>query len=252
MEKVQDRINAAVEMIIQELLREQFATTEILSEKVGDGDICRRALTKLSRARAITKRVVEGSEGYPVDEWTFQNPDRFRGKGPLAVIDEVFGKAKGSGLIYGRYASLGARIKLTTPCLAGVPGKDGQLIFRRLNGKIWLMPCYFAAMFRDAARRADGLSDRARRAASKWIDFEEVLIDVHPTYEKLIAPEGKGIYIGESLPIGTEIPINMAIPTTQLTAEQAIDILHTAGKWVGFSLAKAKHGWGRFEVIKFK
>jgi len=242
----QDEINKAVETIIQELLQQQYATTQDLKEKVGDADACRRALVKLNRARAVTKRLSDTNE----DEWFFQNPDRFRGKGPLAVIEEIFGKTEATRLIYGKYVSLETKIKLTTPCLAGVPGEDGRLVFRRLDGKIWLMPGYFQAMFRDAARRTDGLSDRARNAASRWTDFEEVLLDNNVQHEKLIAPGGKGIFIGETLPVGTEIPIRMSFPTTQLAVEQAMNILHQAGKWVGFSIAKSRHGWGRFQVIK--
>ena len=245
----QEKMDRAVEAIIQELLDQQFSTTANLVEKVGDRDTCRRTLTKLSRARAITKRVSESPEG-PVDEWTFQNPDRFRGKGPLAVIQEIFGKAEGTRLIYGKYMVLETKIKLTTPCLGGTPGEDGKLVFRRLDGKIWLLPAYFQAMLRDGARRVDGLSDRARNAAGRWTDFEQVLLDVEVEHQKLIAPGGKGIYIGEALPVGTEISIRMSFPATQLTAEQVMQILHEAGRWVGFSVAKSHHGWGRFLVVQ--
>lgn len=244
----QEKMDKAVEIIIQELLDQQFSTTSNLVEKVGDRDTCRRTLTKLSRARAITKRVAESPEG-PVDEWTFQNPDRFRGKGPLAVVQEIFGKAEGTRLIYGGYKTLETKIKLTTPSLAGTPGEDGNLVFRRLDGKIWLQPAYFQAMMRDGARRVDGLSERARNAAGRWTDFEQVLLDTKVEYQKLIAPGGKGIYIGEALPVGTEIPLRMSFPTTALKAEELMQILHEAGRWVGFSVAKAHHGWGRFEVM---
>lgn len=243
----QEEINKAIEVIVQELVDQQYATTSALVERVGDKDTCRRALTKLNHVRAITKRVAESPEG-PVDEWTFQNPDRFRGKGPLAVLEEIFGKAKGTALIYGKYMTLEAKIRLITPSLAGLPGEDHGLVFRRLNGKIWLMPGYFQAMFREAARLTDGLSDRARNAAGKWTEFQTVFLDDGVEHQKLIAPSGKGIFISEALPIGTEIPIKMLFPATQLTVQQAMMILHKAGEAVGLSISKHRHGWGRFVV----
>lgn len=243
----QEEINKAVEVIVQELLDQQYATTSVLVEGVGDSDICRRAITKLNRARAITKRVVEGPEG-PVDEWTFQNPDRFRGKGSLAVLGEIFGKDESTRLIYGKYMPLEVKMRLTTPCLAGTPDENKGLVFRRLNGTIWLMPGYFQAMFREAARLTEGLSDRARSAAGNWTKFQTVFLDDNVEHQKLIAPGGKGIFIGEALPVGTEIPVKMLFPATQLTAQQAMMILHKAGEAVGFSIAKHKLGWGRFVV----
>jgi len=247
----QEKINKAVEIIVQVLLNEQYATTSDLAERVGDKDTCRRALTKLNRARAITKRVSESPDGSPVDEWTFQNPDRFRGKGPLAVLEEIFGKTEGTALVYGKYMTLETKIRLTTPSLSGQPGEDKNLVFRRLNGKIWLMPGYFQAMFREAARLTDGLSDRARSAAGKWTQFEAVFLDDdNVEHQTLIAPGGKGIFIGEALPVGTEIPVKMLFPATQLTAQQAMTILHKAGEAVGFSISKHKLGWGRFVVVE--
>lgn len=243
----QEEINKAIEVIVQELVDQQYATTSDLVEKVGDRDICRRALTKLNRARAITKRVSEGLGGSPVDEWTFQNPDRFRGKGPLAVLEEI-GKTEGTRLIYGKYMPLEPKIRLTTPCLAGLPDDDHNLVFRRANGKIWLMPGYFRAMFREAARLTDGLSDRARNAAGRWTEFETVFLDDNVEHHTLIAPGGKGIFIGEALPIGTEIPVKLRFPSTQVTAQQLMEMLHVAGEAVGFSIAKHKLGWGRFVV----
>jgi len=247
----QEEINKAIEVIIQELIDQQYATTSDLVEKVGDKDICRRALTKLNRARAITKRVSEGPGGSPVDEWTFQNPDRFRGKGSLAVLEEI-GKTEGTRLIYGNYMPLETKIRLTTPCLAGLPspGEDHNLVFRRVNGKIWLMAGYFQAMFKEAARLTEGLSEGARNAAWKWTRFEDVFLDDNVEHQTLIAPEGKGIFIGEALPIGTEIPVKMLFPSTRLTAQQVMMILHTAEKVVGFSIAKHTLGWGRFVVVE--
>ena len=247
----QEEINKAIEVIVQELVDQQYATTSDLAEKVGDRDICRRALTKLNRVRAITKRVSEGPSGSPVDEWTFQNPDRFRGKGPLAVLEEIFGKTEGTKLVYGNYMPLEIKLRLTTPCLAGLPVADSHnLVFRRVDGKIWLMSGYFRAMAKEATRFMEGWSDQARMAAGKWTEFQDVFLDDNVEHVTLIAPEGKGIYIAEALPIGTEIPIKMRFPSTKVTAQQLMELFHVAGEWVGFSIAKHRHGWGKFEVIQ--
>jgi len=243
----QEEIGKAIEVIVQELLEQQYATTQALKEKVGDPSICRRALTKLNRARAITKRVAESPEG-PVDEWTFQNPDRLRGKGPLAVLEEIFGQTEATRLVYGKYMTLETKIRLTTPSLAGLPDENRNLVFRRVNGKIWLMAGYFLAMAREAVRFTEGLSDRARNAVMKWTEFQDVFLDDNVEHVTLIAPGGKGIYIAEALPIGTVIPVKMRFPSTQVTAQQEMEVLHVAAVWVGFSIAKHRHGWGRFVV----
>ena len=160
--------------------------------------------------------------------------------------------------IYDSFAQAEGQPPVTLQPRAGVPDEDGNLVFRRVNGCVWLLPGYFASMMADAARTLDpALKEKERSAASRWLKFKHQFLDIKETgkpgveigSEKLIAPEGKGINYAESLPIGTEIPLEVKFPTTQLTAEQVMAVLEEAGEYVGFSIAKHHHGWGRFEVI---
>jgi len=245
---IEEKIKEAIEKIINRLLSTGSVPKDELTNLVGDESTCNRALTKLKQMKITTKILLDGKEA-----WQLMNPDRFRGTGLNALLMELYPvEETGSKLIYGAYKDVPFTIEFTTPSLAGTPTDEGKLVFRRINGHIWIMPAYLKAMFRTSIRLLPGLGVRASSALQHYTYFKDIhIVNGDKTEDvTLVAPGGRGIYLAEVLPVGTKIEFVVSFPQSTLKLEQIMTLLFEAGEKVGLSQAKHEQGWGRFKLIQ--
>lgn len=150
-------------------------------------------------------------------------------------------------------------IRLRVMSLAGaIPVGDeaeqGSLVFHRdLQGRIMLLPKTWQGLFRKVFEALEQETKLPKYVAD-WLDFDPVTLDVIPIVVKEPVPpakpggQGQGVNTIEALPIGTEITVTGIFPGTAVTRKALRPLWDYAGR-VGYSNAKSKLGYGKFDVL---
>ena len=252
-----EEVLAALLPVVQLIIANGEANHEELLELVGNKGLLSKALEKGTRAKAITRIAVQTDAG-PEPRYKLMNADRYRGKAPDAILEEVFALVQQKAPKYSHYVSFECHLVLERPSLGADPGANkGELVWPRLslNGHsaIWLRPWSFAAWLRQGAAYAECSQDLQAALHWKKIWFEDVLLEgVETERHTIISPAtirgGTGVMVVEALPIGTRIPIRFQYPSTTVRPEELVVALQAAATMVGFSASRHYDGWGRGRI----
>jgi len=220
---------------------------------VGKKGLLNAALTKGNQAKALTRVTRAEGDGVAV-VWKLMQPDRYRGKGPEVILEELFDIEPGSKQVYKDYQPMACTLVLERPSLGGDPGEDeGSLVWPRVavNGHeaIWVRARYIKGWLTAGARFANCGEKTQQALKNKYIWFEDPLLeDVTLQNLRLVAGKpGSGLNAVEALPVGTRIPIRLEYPSV-VPPEEIIAALRSAARMVGFSPSRHHDGWGRGRI----
>lgn len=253
----QEVLEALLAIVLKLIEQGQAEQPELLEVVGGKKSLLDKALKKGNQAKALTRKV-QGADtpGQMSVVYQLMHPDRYRGKGPESILEELFQIEQESKLKYSQYMPFECTLVLERPSLGSDPGGENRLVWPRIavNGSegIWVRPYWFKAWLAEGARLA-GSSDKLLGAIrNKHIWFEDVILEgVKLEEHPLMAPSGAGKRGGggvnavEALPIGTRIPIRLQYPSTAVEVEELISALQHAASMVGFSPSRHYDGWGR-------
>ncbi len=170
---------------------------------------------------------------------------------------------------YEDYYELSAEVVLTAAMLGGFPydgsedlapleGADGDQVFERVDGLITIMAKCLRAGIRDALRMMNVESKQAWRhfrctntavPEGDIADRSWYSLPCPPQFE---GGSGTGIANFEALAPGTKLCFCVAVPGTVVPQDEAMEFMRQVGLYGRVSPAKAKHGYGAFEVVSLR
>jgi len=240
-------LQEAVYLTLQVIQKEGWVSREFLRKELG-GEIFDKVEALIKNSTSIT-RITKGEP--PRDGYQWSEKKKMTKKDVTELMDDI-----GLPVIstpkeapWKDYTEVKFTMTLLEASLAGQPDPQdpsgGKCIFRRDNGKIVLTAGNLRGMF----SRAISLNGNLPMYAKDKILWENILLDCKNTYlQRCIAPGGRGFSFHESIPAGTKIPVTAVVPLSRISVPEFLELIAKAGKYIGFSQAKANQGWGRFRI----
>lgn len=167
---------------------------------------------------------------------------------------------KGEREVFSDWHIMEGQLYMMSACLGSRPPESREQgkreFFRAPEGELMLFDFYFEKMFQSACMQPGTPAHVARaRYALRWdwqlmpkSKIKRIMMPVPPQRKGL---SGQGLTECECLPPGTRIPFKVLVPGSHITPNEFMQIMRAAGKWVGFSVAQAHKGFGRF-IPEFK
>lgn len=156
---------------------------------------------------------------------------------------------------YEDYYEAVGQFVLTSPALASraVPGNPSARVWARTaQGDVLLFSGYYAAMVEEALD-APGVPSTIRSAIRYHTVWDQQALpaalltrELNPVPPSRPGQSGQGLTDVEALPAGTRIPFTAVVPGSHVSPLSLRVLMVAAGRWVGFSPASHKQGWGRF------
>lgn len=250
-----DEIDATAELIRMYLVGQGAASKDEIRAFCAEQGIAtalyQKAFVRLDRQlNLVTETVKEGG----LKAWEVKDlARRFTLREILELTVTVSGTTKKEK--YDKYYQVSGRFRLLSPCLSSVPTEDPSKVefLRDDQGRVLFLSGYFKSMFKHASEKPGFPEIGNARFRIFWTQqaIDPALVVPHrsPVPPERMGLQGRGICIHESLPANVEIPFECSAPLSHVSAEQLGEALVVAGKWSGFSPAKAHLGFGRFEVL---